>query len=304
MEPQRAVDESSAEGSLVETSLNDVEIATPDLPPAKFVDVSDLGTVLVREFGPRDAEITVVLLHGWTATADLNWFRCYDALGERFRVIAFDHRGHGSGLRSKKRFRLEDCADDAVEVARALGVEKFVPVGYSMGGPVAQLIWRRHPERVRGLALCATAPVFSVKRVERLGFLGASGLAALARVAPEQTRTWLTDQLYLQRKSQEWEPWAIREASSHDWRMLLEAGTAIGAFDSTDWIGGLDVPASVIVTMNDNVVSRRRQTMLFDLLPDAHVARIDGDHGAVVDMADQFVPALMRSIISIEERVQ
>ena len=258
----------------------------------------------MRDFGPHDAETTVILLHGWTATADLNWFRCYGALRERHRVIAFDQRGHGSGLRSKKRFRLEDCADDAVAIADELGIERFVPVGYSMGGPVAQLVWRRHRERVAGLVLCATAPVFSVERVERLSFLGASGLAALARITPEQARIWLTDQLYLQRKSRDWEPWALEEAASHDWRMLLEAGTAIGGFDSTPWIGGVDVPVSLIVTMRDHVVSRRRQTMLFDALPDAAVFRVDGDHGAVVEEADQFAPALMRALASIEDRIR
>jgi len=82
--------------------------------------------------------------------------------------------------------------------------------------------------------------------------------------------------------------------------MLLEAGTAIGAFDSTPWIGDVDVPVAIIVTLRDPVVSRRRQTMLFEALPDAYVARIDGDHGAVVDSKEQFVPALMRSLSSIE----
>jgi len=283
----------------VDESTPDVgTVSGPDVPPSTPVELADRGTILVRDFGQRDADTTLVLLHGWTATADLNWFRCYEALAARYRVVAFDQRGHGAGLRSKKRFRLEDCADDAVAVADALGIDSFVPVGYSMGGPVAQLIWRRHPERVRALTLCATAPVFSVERIERLSFLGASGLAALARITPEQARVWLTEQLYLQRKSRDWEPWAVQEAASHDWRMLLEAGTSIGGFDSTSWIADVDVPVSLVVTMRDPVVSRRRQTMLFDALPHAAVFRVDGDHGAVVERADQFVPALLRAIDS------
>lgn len=277
---------------------------TPKLPPGRFLSLPDRGTIVVRDFGPPDADITVMLLHGWTATADLNWFRCYDALAERHRVVAFDHRGHGTGLRSKKRFRLEDCADDAVAVADALGIDRFVPVGYSMGGPIAQLVWRRHPERVRALVLCATAPVFSGKRVERLSFLGASAVAAVARITPEQARVWLTDQLYLQRKSREWEPWAIEQASSHDWRMLLEAGTAIGTFDSRSWIGDVDVPVSLVATMSDPVVSRRRQTMLFDLIHDATIFRVDADHGAVVEGARRFVPALLRALSSVEGRLE
>lgn len=267
-----------------------------------MLELDDLGTIVIRDVGPPDADTTIFLLHGWTATADLNWFRCYEQLSQHYRVVAFDHRGHGSGLRSKKRFRLEDCADDVIAVADALGIDRFIPVGYSMGGPIAQLTWRRHPGRVSGMVLCATAPIFNVERAERLGFLGGSALAALARITPEQARVWLTDQLYLQRKSREWEPWAIREASSHDWRMLLEAGAAIGTFDSTGWIGDVDVPVSLVVTMNDPVVSRRRQTMLFEAITDADVYRVEGDHGAVVEEADRFVPSLLRALASVTAR--
>ena len=244
----------------------------------------------------------MVLLHGWTATADLNWFRCYKALGERYRVIAFDHRGHGTGIRSKKTFRLEDCADDVVDVAAALGIDEFVAVGYSMGGPIAQLLWRRHPDHVAGLVLCATAATFSGRREERIGRMGLTGLAAVARITPEQAKVWLTDQFFLQRKSKKWEPWAIREASRHDWRMVLEAGKAISGFSSTKWIGSIDVPVSNVITMRDNVVSVGRQVALYDLIDDAAAFRVNGAHDACVANADRFVPALVRAIESVRAR--
>ena len=159
----------------------------PQLPAGREIEL-DHGTVFVREVpGPADAP-TVFLLHGWTATSDLNFFRNYEALGGHARVLAFDHRGHGRGLRSRKLFRLEDCADDVVAVADALGVDRFVVLGYSMGGAVAQLVWRRHAERLDGLVLCATAPHFNRHRNERLSFLGLTGLAALARLTPAQVR--------------------------------------------------------------------------------------------------------------------
>ena len=42
----------------------------------------------------------VMLLHGWVASADLNWCGAYDALAAAgYRVLAIDHRGHGRGLR-------------------------------------------------------------------------------------------------------------------------------------------------------------------------------------------------------------
>lgn len=279
-----------------------VEIFSPDLPPGRFVELEDRGTLVVRDFGGQPNSPVVMLLHGWTATADLNWFRCYEALGEHYRVIAFDHRGHGTGLRVKKSFRLEDCADDAADVAAALGIDRFMVAGYSMGGAVAQLVWKRHPDRVKGLALCATAPFFSGRRDERLSFLGLTGLAAVARFTPEQARVWLTEQLYLQRKSVEWEPWAVQEAAAHDWRTVLEAGKEIGRFSSSEWLSKINVPVSTVTTMNDTVVPLDRQVKLFEEIPTAEPFRVTGNHDAVVVNADRFAPTLLRALRSIERR--
>jgi 3-oxoadipate enol-lactonase len=276
-------------------------ILAPPLPTGRIIELPDRGTLQIREQpGPPGAPV-LMLLHGWTATADLNWFKCYEPLGEHFRVIAFDHRGHGTGLRSRKAFRLEDCADDAMAVADALGLDQVIPIGYSMGGPVAQLVWKRHPERVSGLVLCATAPYFAGRREERLSFLGLTGLATLARVTPAQARNWITEQVYLQRKADRWEPWAMQQAATHDWRMVLEAGRALGGYSATEWIGEIDVPTSLVVTMRDRVVPVRRQAKLFEGIRHAEVFRVDAEHDAAVAAADRFVPALLRSIAAITD---
>ncbi|CAE7940198.1 abkA, partial [Symbiodinium sp. KB8] len=189
-----------------------------------------------------------------------------------------------------------DCADDAAAVADALGVDSFIPVGYSMGGTIAQLVWRRHRDRVDGLVLGATAPYFAGRRPERLSFVGLTGLATIARYTPAQARAWITDQVYLQRKSEQWGPWAAEQVAGHDWRMILEAGRAIGEFSSTDWISDVDVPTSVVVTTADQVVPPRRQTKLWRWIPDADVFRVHGNHDAVVSEADLFAPQLVRAI--------
>jgi 3-oxoadipate enol-lactonase len=276
---------------------------SPDLPPGHQVELPDLGPVFVRDVAGPVGAPTVVLLHGWTASADLNWFTCYRPLAEHYRVVAFDHRGHGRGLRTRRAFRLEDCADDVAAVADRLGIDTFIPVGYSMGGPIAQLVWQRQRDRVDGLVLCATAPYFAGRRPERLSFVGLTGLAALARYTPVQARDWITDQVYLQRRSESWGPWAAEQVASHDWRMILEAGKAIGAFSSSDWIHDVDVPTSIVVTMDDPVVPLRRQAKLFDWIPGADVYRVAGGHDAVVANAKRFVPQLVRAIDSVVARI-
>ena len=278
-------------------------VTDPTLPPGRAIELPGRGTTYIRELdGPTPDAPTLILLHGWTASADLNWFRSYYPLARHYRVVALDHRGHGGGIRSRRMFRLSACADDAVALADVLGIGQFIPVGYSMGGPVAQLIWKRHPQRVLGLVLCATASTFSSSREERLSFLGLGGLAALARVAPNNARQWLIHQLFLQHKIGKWEPWAIQEAALHDWRMVLEAGRSIGKFNSRDWIADVDVPTSVLITMRDRVVPVRRQVRLFESIPNAEAFRVDGDHDSVVANADRFVPTLLRAIASVVER--
>jgi 3-oxoadipate enol-lactonase len=273
-------------------------VSAPDLPIGQSLELPGRGTTYVRHLtdpARPSGSPTLLLLHGWTASADLNFFTCYPRLSREYDVLAIDHRGHGRGIRSRRRLRLEDCADDAVAACDALGIERIVPVGYSMGGIIAQQVWHRHPERVAGMVLCATSGYFVRSREERLSLLGISGLAALARLTPAQARRWLTEQLYLQRRSEHWEPWAIEEASRHDWRTVLEAGRAIGRFSSREWIGGVDVPTAVVVTMRDQVVPPRRQMRLAEAIPGARVFRVDGGHDVVISNPGRFVPTLLEA---------
>lgn len=243
-----------------------------------------------------------MLFHGWTATADLNWFTAYAPLGEHFRVVAMDLRGHGRGIRSRRPFKLSDCADDAAVLADQLGIATFIPVGYSMGGTIAQLMWRRHEHRVRGLVLAATSGHFVSRREERVGFLALQGVGALARVTPKPLREWVSDRLYLSRKTMTWEPWAAQQLADHDWRAILEAGAALGRYDSRGWLGAIDVPTAVVVTTQDQVVSPRRQRVLAGSIRGAHVLEIPANHDAVFARADEFVPLLVEGCLRVHRR--
>jgi 3-oxoadipate enol-lactonase len=272
------------------------------LPDGRHIDIPGRGTTFYREVPGPDGAPVVVLLHGWTATADLNWFKCYEELGRHFRVIAIDHRGHGRGIRSSRPFKLSACADDAAALADRLGINTFIPVGYSMGGTIAQLMWKRHEHRVRGLVLAATASHFVTTRQERLAFTALAGVGALARVAPQSVRETISDRLYLSRKTMTWEPWAAQQVASHEWRQILEAGAALGRYDSRQWLPTIDVPTSVIITTNDRVVSPRRQQVLSELIPEAFVQTLDADHDAVYAHADKFVPLLVNACLNVHHR--
>jgi len=245
----------------------------------------------------------VLLLHGWTATAGLNWHTSFPKLASHFRVIALDHRGHGRGIRSRRPFHLEDCADDAAALVRALGADPVIAVGYSMGGPIAQLFWQRHRPLTAGLVLCATSRNFRVTPGEQAVFSVLGGLALAARVAPMAQPTEIRRRMLERRFGDD--PggrWAVQEALRNDQRMLAEAGRALGQFSSSSWIGDVDVPTTVVVTSRDRVVPPRRQRRLAEHIPMATAVEVDADHIACSQEADVFVPALSRACRRVAER--
>jgi 3-oxoadipate enol-lactonase len=284
--------------------VNAEPAGAPALPPGRPVHLPRRGTTFVREVaGPAGAP-TLLLLHGWTATADLNWFTCYSALGRNFRVVAMDLRGHGRGIRSRRAFRLEDCADDVAALAAELGLDRIIPVGYSMGGPVAQLVWRRHRDLVAGMVLCATARRFSGGGpAERAFFSSMLGLSLAARVMPATVRRQVMDGVVRRRLEQgPLSQWAVSQLRRNDPVAILQAGTAIGTFDSRSWLGDVRVPAAVVVTTEDRVVSPHSQLALAATIPGATVHTVEGDHGACVMAATRFVPVLVAACREVAAR--
>jgi len=109
---------------------------------------SDGATIHYLEQGEGEP---VVLIHGFTANAMLNWVGpgIFDALAEEYRVIALDARGHG---RSDKPHDPDaygpKMAEDVIHLLDHLGIDRAHIVGYSMGGFITTYLVARHPERI------------------------------------------------------------------------------------------------------------------------------------------------------------
>jgi len=247
--------------------------------------------------GPPGAPV-LMLIHGVTFTAELNWGKNFALLGQHFRVVAMDLRGHGDGIAIRGQFRLADCADDIAALAKVLGLGQFVAVGYSMGGMVAQLLYRRHAPLLSGLVLCATARNVLGSPAEKLTALALPAAAAAIRLNP-----------FLQPMSAEFfgmallgpvdDPAMARQARAQLRRTTL--GTAISAvqavceFSSHSWIGQVSVPTAVLVTTRDRVVPVSRQLRLARAIPGAVVHEVDADHAACVNQPEAFNQALLQA---------
>ena len=279
----------------------------PGVPAGRAIELAGRGTSWILEMpGPPGAPV-VLLLHGLGATAALNWHAVFDSLGTHYRVIAVDHRGHGRGVRLRGRFRLADCADDAAALLDALGIDRAIAVGYSMGGPVAQLLWHRHPHRVSGLVFCATSRNFRGRSKTRLGDpllnVALPGLALGSRLVPSTLRRkMLRDLLAARIRNPQALEWVTDEVGEHDVGAILEAAGAIARFSSAEWIATVDVPTAVVVTERDRLVSPAAQRKLARSIPGATIHPVDGDHAACAYRPREFAAALLEACASVVAR--
>lgn len=121
-------------------------------PPSQYVDIGGGVTVHLRDEGPRDAPV-IMLLHG--SNADLHtWDPWTEALKPNYRVIRFDQVGHGlTGPDPAEDYSTANYVADIDAVAAKLGLGRFILGGSSMGGKHALAYGIAHPERVAGLVL-------------------------------------------------------------------------------------------------------------------------------------------------------
>ena len=251
----------------------------PCLPVGRVINLPGRGEVFVRDSGGPPGRPAVLLLHGWTASADLNFFPVYAPLATSYRVIALDLRGHGRGMRSAEPFRLEDCADDAAALLDQLGARHVIVVGYSMGGPVGLLLAQRHPGRVRALVMQATALDWREKAHERmvwrllsvfeLGLRLGTGAGFVERAV----RQAIEDAPELGA----YRPWLAAEFRRGLGRELGDAGRALSRYDARPWAAQLGLPAVMLITSRDRLVRPAKQRALAEALH-AQVIEIDADH--------------------------
>jgi len=278
------------------------------LPFGRKVVLPGRGTTFVREAGSAAAPSTVLLIHGWLASAGLNWAPVFAPLGKHFRVIAADLRGHGRGIRTQRRFRLEDCADDLAALVDDLGCGPVIAVGYSMGGLIAQLLWRRRSDVVAGLVLCSTTRTFLPGRRARFVYGNTMNYFASAIRVGRMAAWWyapfrLRMAMSLGRRRPTSVPvWSAAELRRHDMRQVLEAGYDTCQFDSRPWIGEVDVPTAVIVTTKDRAVPPAAQRQLAKSIADAAVHELDDDHIAFTHA--HFAPVLVDACRDVTRRVQ
>lgn len=282
------------------TALGAVKL--PEVPAprehslGRVVTLPGRGSTYVVDTGPVNGP-TFMMLHSVACTGLLTWYPSLEMMRQFGRVVIFDQRWHGAGI-SSPRFLLEDCADDTVALADALGIDSFIPVGFSMGSLIAQLAWRRHRNRVDALVLCAGAATFAEAMPMRLG---ANIFAALLETFSPQPGAPATPPGADGTVPHPYR-WALGQVRATSPGGMMRALAEIVRFDSRPWLPEINVPTAVLVPSRDKVISPKHQHWMASQIPNARAVTVAAGHACCTLQHRPFVNGLRSAVESVLTR--
>jgi len=245
--------------------------------------------------GKLDAAETVLLSAGLGGAAAF-WGPQMAALGEHFRILAFDQRGTGRNAEPlPEPHSIAHMADDAVAVMDASGTARAHVLGHALGGLVALEMARRHPTRVGHLALVNawakvdrhTERCFDI----RLGILRSQGPGAYVAAQPLFLHTAPYLSAHHEKIAAE-----IAHGTAHfqgDDNLLRRIG-ALRAFDATEDLSRITAPCLVAASRDDLLVPYTASERLAEGLPHAQLWLTDfGGHAFTVEHPEPFNTALV-----------
>ena len=269
------------------------------------------GASLFYELAGADNDRTIVLLHGGRGIDDhCDEFRAYQALGDDYRVIAYDHRGCGRSSQTPP-FTFAQLADDVEGLRQTLaGGEQIILMGGSFGGMIALSYAVKYPHGLTHLVLRGTAPSHDFEPEAIANFkarLHKAPNASLAMVErlfsdrivddTELKLIWFALQpLYFET----FHPDAVLE-STRTLSCHADAHNALYVnkeqYDVRDLLQDIPVPTLVIVGANDWICPPSQSKLIAERIPDARLLMVEDCNHAVHIEANERVIGEIRDFL-------
>ncbi|MFI9720525.1 alpha/beta fold hydrolase [Streptomyces sp. NPDC052396] len=233
--------------------------------------------------GRRDG-VPLVFIHGWTADRH-RWDHQMAHFAPHRRVIRLDLRGHGES--GGVPHAIGELAGDVRALLDQLAVDRFIPVGHSMGGMIAQALALAQPERIERMVL--------VDSISRMVYSRRRGLLMdLSRLAP--FRLFVTANIH--RAFAPGHPRAeirryARASAATPREVVMNGYRAMRAFDVLDRIGEIQAPVLLVHGYHDIQLPVPQMLRMAKGYPNA-VVRIIGDAGHELPVEN---PAALSSAI-------
>jgi 3-oxoadipate enol-lactonase len=249
--------------------------------------------------GSEDAPV-VVMANSLGTTLRM-WDDQAPALRDRFRLLRYDHRGHGGSPVPPGPYTIEDLGRDVLALLDRLEVERFSFCGLSIGGMVGMWLAGEVPGRIERLVLCCTSA--------HLGPL-ADAYAARARTVREHgvagisgtvLERWFTPAFRASRPEVvEWAGRMLRGTPAEGYAGCCEA---IRDMDLRDRLAEIRTPTLVVAGANDPAIPPDHAERIRDSVPEAHLMVIEGAaHLANVEQPEALTRAVLDHLAPLAER--
>jgi 3-oxoadipate enol-lactonase len=240
------------------------------------------------DIGKPDA-LPIVLIHGFPFSHEM-WDPQIEALQKRFRVIAYDLRGHGKSGVGDGQYTLEFFVDDLLALLDYLKIGKAVLCGLSMGGYIALRAVERNPERVMGLILADTqakadSNEAKLKRAAAIKSVKANGVNAYAEAFVKSVFAPQTSTSNI--------------AAVEKIRQIIQSNSSLGICgallalasrtDTTESLSGIKVPTLILVGEHDALTPPSVSQEMHSKIPNSDIHLIpNAAHMSNLENSEEF----------------
>jgi non-heme chloroperoxidase len=282
-----AMNDRRRSGTTKQQALSAVGWADPSDAQHRQLTMRDGSSIHVVERTGSKNEATIVLLHGVTLSARV-WHQALDDLGNDFRTIALDWRGHGRSVAGADGYGLGLLAGDLAEVLQQLDVHDCVIVGHSMGGMALMQFCGLHPsvlqQRVKALMFLSTASndvgVASVPAFVRSTVRRIAGIEALAKraswTAPGDVGYSMVRVTFGEKPDPKWVEQTRDIVADMDPAATAASVVPLLGHDATATLKQLTLPVMVVVGTDDRMTPPKQSRRTADLIPGAKLVVMDG----------------------------
>jgi len=248
--------------------------------------------------GPQDAPV-LVLANSLGTTLKM-WEAQAEALRERFRLVRYDHRGHGASEVPPGPYTLDEIGRDALALLDSLGIERFSFCGLSLGGMVGMWVASEAPGRVERLVLCCTSARLGPPETweARARTVRAEGMRAISETVVER---WFTPPFREERP--EVVRWAVGMLESAPPEGYASCCEAIRDMDLRGRLGAIRAATLAIAGADDPATPSEHAELIASSIQGARLAVIpQSAHLANVEQPEAVTGEILAHLSPIAER--
>ncbi|MEO3416224.1 alpha/beta hydrolase [Roseovarius sp. CAU 1744] len=242
----------------------------------------------------------IVFVHG-IGSSHNGWDGVVAGLGDTFRCITYDLRGHGVSPLPDGEFGLDELVEDLEALRADLGIERWHVAGHSLGGMIGPAYARRYPERTLSVALISTAAGRTEEDAAKVqGVVAAMEEKGIGEVLGTLANRWYTDAFIA--ANPEVVEARMRQVTGMSAEVFLNVFHIYAETEMAPWLQQVPVPCLVLTGELDGGCNPRLNRFIDAQLPDSRLVILDGlKHAILAEAPDQVARELRGFFLDVAQ---